>query len=68
MNKWLKRTIATMLTICMAAGCVWPANKTAQVWAAESDPADGLIGYWTFEGDSEATACEQGVRTGGYGR
>lgn len=66
MNKWLKRTIATMLTICMAAGCVWPANKTAQVWAAESDPADGLIGYWTFEGSSEAErlankASEQAV-------
>ena len=66
MNKWLKRTIAAMLTIFMAAGCLWPANKTEQVWAAESDPADGLVGYWTFEGSSEAErlankASEQAV-------
>lgn len=51
-NLW-KCMIASALALCMTVCGVWQTDGLTKVWAA-ANPEDGLVGYWTFEGDTEA--------------
>ena len=54
MNKRLKRIMALALAVSLTAGSIWQGAGDMQIQAAEPDLTDGLVGYWTFEGETEA--------------
>ncbi len=51
-----KRMLAAVLTVCMAGGSILQGMGNTQIQAAQTDVTDGLVGYWTFEGDTETEA------------
>ena len=67
MKKLWKRIAAAALALCVTACGVLQTDYAAMTWAAESNPDDGLIGYWTFEGNTQEEqlankASDQAVR------
>ena len=54
MNKLFKRLAAMALTASLAAGSIWQGTDIVQVRAEEADLTTGLVGYWTFDGATEA--------------
>ena len=53
MNKLFKRLSAMALTASLAAGSIWQGAGIVQVRAATADLTDGLVGHWTFEGETD---------------
>ncbi len=53
MKKLWKCIIAATLAICVTACGILQTDFAAKTWAAEVNLDDGLVGYWTFEGNTQ---------------
>ena len=54
MNKLWKRILAMTLVFGLTASSICFKTENDAAWAAEPDLTDGLVGYWTFEGETES--------------
>lgn len=53
MKKLWKCITAATLAICVMACGILQTDFAAKTWAAEVNLDDGLVGYWTFEGNTQ---------------
>lgn len=67
MKKLWKCITAATLAICVMACGILQTDFAAKTWAAEANLDDGLVGYWTFEGNTQEEqlankASDQAIR------
>lgn len=53
MKKLWKCITAATLAICVTASGILQTDFATKTWAAEVNLDDGLVGYWTFEGNTQ---------------
>lgn len=50
----VKKRLSFLLAVCVTASCALPYAGTMTAQASGTDVADGLMGYWSFDGGTDA--------------